>query len=57
MIRIYASDPAYQEVNDIAEAISRAVNAHCWWNLAAIPGIERAVLLADLYELWEELAR
>jgi hypothetical protein len=56
MIRILPSDPAYQDVAAVANAIAQLVNAHVWWDLRGMPEVERIAALSELRAAFEEMA-
>lgn len=57
MIRIYLSDPAYQEVDRVAQAIATLTNPALFWDVRQMPEAERQAALAEARECFEELAR
>ena len=55
MLRLYASDPAYQDVDRVADWIAKLKNPQCWQDLRDMPELERVVMLKDLEDLFWEL--
>lgn len=56
MIRVYASDPAYPEIDRAADWLAKLKNPSLFWDLKDMPEMERLVNIKDLEDLFEELA-
>jgi hypothetical protein len=54
-LKIMPSDPAFREVEFIADWIAKLKNVHLFQDLKDMPEKERLVCLQDLEDLFEQL--
>ena len=54
-IHVYASDPAFPEIDRVARWIAALTNPVLFWDVWQMDDLERRALLAELKDVFEEL--